>query len=145
MAARMSNESALTRMTDSTPNNLGQTWRWSWMDELTQICQMKDLPSGWFHHVHAGVVGIGLCIIGSFSVFLYKLVFHNYLLGNFVWRWLISFCMILLWNQLSMNFYIHYIFLIMTFTSYLLYNNIQIDWYICTPLGCTIRFVIEYR
>ena len=45
-AALMSNESALTRMTDSTPKNLGQTPRWSWMDELTPICQMKDLLLG---------------------------------------------------------------------------------------------------
>ena len=45
-AARMSNESALTRTTYSTPKNLGQTGRWSWMDELTLICQMNYLLLG---------------------------------------------------------------------------------------------------
>ena len=46
VAARMCNEAALTHMTDSTPKNLGHTWRWSWMDELTPIWQMNDLLDG---------------------------------------------------------------------------------------------------
>ena len=46
VVARMSSESALTRMTDSTPKNLGQTSRWYWMDQLTPIYQMKDLLLG---------------------------------------------------------------------------------------------------
>ena len=44
VAAQMSNESALTRMTDSTPKKLvrldaGPAW-------MTSICQMKDLLLG---------------------------------------------------------------------------------------------------
>ena len=40
-AAQLRNESALLRMTDSTPEKKRSTWRRSWMDQLTPFCWLQ--------------------------------------------------------------------------------------------------------